>query len=114
VSACITGRPCTLGCSLFCALEPELLEQPPTMNVWARRTVVVGVAVAGALLAAAGPAGADPADDCQLWHGSEHCREVLTGGPYPADTTVAPKPAPECPESRQPCGFIDEQGKRWT
>lgn len=21
-SGCITGKPCTLGCSLFCALEP--------------------------------------------------------------------------------------------
>jgi hypothetical protein len=60
------------------------------------------------------PAHADPADDCELWRGSEHCREVLTGGPYPTDTTVIPKPAPKCPESRQPCGFIDEDGQRWT
>jgi len=59
MSACITGRPCALGCSLFCALEGDdlsvrawrsrmalgraleptnLTEARPVLNAWTRRT----------------------------------------------------------------------------
>jgi hypothetical protein len=152
MSACITGRPCALGCSLFCALEGDDLG----VRAW-RSRLVLGLAVTGALLIAPGTALAapegwdsvgtscplptdeasgpvdmpapcepatarpaalalgDPLADCLALWGEQDCREEFGQlGPVPTEGELRPKPAPECPPKRQPCGFIDENGQRWT
>jgi hypothetical protein len=78
------------------------------------RALTLAALAALALLAGAGPALADPADDCQLWRGSEHCREVLTKQHIPTRGELRPAPARKCPAKRQPCGFIDRRGVSWA
>jgi hypothetical protein len=156
MSACITGRPCALGCSLFCALEPPDVAPAPRrvrgVCLIAAVPLALGLALGLPGTALAAPEGwdrvgtscplptdeasgpvdmpapcepatarpaalalGDPLADCLALWGEQDCREEYGRlGPVPTEGELRPKPAPPCPESRQPCGFVDENGQRWT